>query len=109
MKGGFLFTWLPFSVILMCSTFLNSEISPLFSTLSNMFASSSSIWSTLLYLISNKHIKAKLTFDLILCKNPTQTDYEIFNMNVCALYLPKKFVYFLNLFSESFCSIGNFQ
>lgn len=81
-KGGFLITWLPFSIILMYSIFVDSEIAPLFSTLSNMFASSSSIWSTFLYLISNKHIKAKLTFDLILCKNPIQNDYEIFNMNV---------------------------
>lgn len=65
----------------MYSALINpDDITPLFSTLPAMFAKSSMIWSTLLYLISNKHIKEKLTWKLFLRKN--SNDYEVFNMEV---------------------------
>ena len=103
-----MFTWLPYSLVLIYSTLKDSsadDIPPLFSTLATVFASSSSVWSTLLYLVSNKHIKAKLTFDLILCKNP---DYEIFNMNVNLLFIHNKSIISICYFVFNFWK-GNIQ
>lgn len=57
---GYLLTWTPYSIVSMYSAFIDpSDISPLASTLPAMFAKSSMVWSTILFIYSNDYIKIK--------------------------------------------------
>lgn len=56
----FLITWTPYSLVSMWSAFVNPDhISPLGSTIPAMFAKSSMVWSTILFVYSNKPIREK--------------------------------------------------
>ncbi len=56
-----LFRWTPYSFVLMYNSFKNStEQMPELSTISAVFAKSSVVWSTLIYIVTNRSIKSKL-------------------------------------------------
>jgi hypothetical protein len=83
---GFLISWLPYFSISLCSTFItSSHISPLISILPSLLAKLSLIWSSSLYLLSNKKIKSKFSFDLL--RKNKKDSYEIFNMDVRYTFL----------------------
>jgi len=54
-------TWSPYAIVSMYSSFVKSSpLSPLTTTLPGMFAKSSFVWSTVLYIYSNNQIRRKL-------------------------------------------------
>lgn len=56
----FIFSWTPYAFVAMYSAFVDpSHISPLGATIPAMFAKSSMIWGTILYLFSNSKIRSK--------------------------------------------------
>ncbi len=73
--------------------FFSDHITPIISTLPALFAKSSVVWSTLLYMFTNKTIKSKILKTLIFSKNnekkliqlsfeiQTQKYLQIFNNN----------------------------
>ena len=56
-------TWSPYAFVTLYSSFVNPDhITPVGSTLPAIFAKSSTVWSTIFYIFSNKNIKSKMTF-----------------------------------------------
>ena len=71
-------TWTPYSVVSMWSAFVNPEdISPLGATLPAMFAKSSMVWGTLLYLMTNSRVRAKFNSNVLGKENESNSS----NMN----------------------------
>lgn len=64
--AGFVITWTPYAVVSLYSAFIDSNaITPIGSTIPALFAKSSMLWSTLLYLLTNKSIKSKMNLSLL--------------------------------------------
>ena len=62
-KAGFIITWTPYAFVTMYSAFINPDhITPVASTLPAIFAKSSTVWSTIFYIFSNKNIKSRMSF-----------------------------------------------
>lgn len=62
-------TWSPYAFVTLYSAFVNPDhITPVGSTLPAIFAKSSTVWSTIFYIFSNKNIKSKMLF------KPSSTD-----------------------------------
>jgi hypothetical protein len=56
-------TWSPYAFVTLYSSFVNPDhITPVGSTLPAIFAKSSTVWSTIFYIFSNKNIKSKMSF-----------------------------------------------
>jgi len=55
-------SWSPFALVTLYSSFINPDhITPLASTFPAVFAKSSTVWSTLFFIFSNKNIKSKIS------------------------------------------------
>ena len=64
-KGGFLITWLPYSMGSMYVAFIDANgLTPMLETLPAMFAKSSMVWSTIFFIFSNKQFKSKIGVQL---------------------------------------------
>jgi hypothetical protein len=62
-------TWSPYAFVTLYSAFVNPDhITPVGSTLPAIFAKSSTVWSTIFYIFSNKNIKSKMIL------KPSSTD-----------------------------------
>ena len=73
-EGIFIITWTPYSIVSMWSAFVNPEdISPLGSTLPAMFAKSSMVWGTILYLRTNSRIRTKFNSNLFIKENESNS------------------------------------
>ena len=60
-KVGYLISWCPYALVSMYSAFIDpNDISTMVSTIPSMFAKSSFVWSTILFIYSNSEIKKKL-------------------------------------------------
>lgn len=72
--GIFIVTWTPYAFVSMYSAFIDpKDISPLGATIPAMFAKSSMVWGTILYLYSNSKIRAKFNATLFTKEAPTET------------------------------------
>ena len=62
--GIFLISWTPYALVSMYSAFIDSnDITPLVATLPAMFAKSSTVLSSIFYILSNKKIFEKIIAD----------------------------------------------
>ena len=62
--GIFLISWTPYALVSMYSAFIDSnDITPLVATLPAMFAKSSTVLSSIFYILSNKKILEKIIAD----------------------------------------------
>ncbi len=61
-KAGYLITWTPYTFVLLYNSFKSSEHKdyPILSNISAVLAKSSVVWSTLVYILTNKNIKSKI-------------------------------------------------
>ena len=59
--AGYIVTWTPYAIVSLYSAFINPDhITPIISTLPALLAKSSVVWSTLLYMFTNKTIRTKV-------------------------------------------------
>lgn len=64
-KVGFIITWTPYAIVSLYSAFINADrISPLVTTLPALFAKSSMLWPSMLFMFSNSKIRNKLNKSL---------------------------------------------
>ncbi len=59
--GFFTISWTPYALVALYAAFVDSNLAPLSGTLPAMFAKSSMVWSSVLYIFTNKQIRVKLT------------------------------------------------
>ena len=65
-KVGFFMSWTPYAMVTMWTSFVNEHtIGPLAASIPAMFAKSSMLWSSLLYIFSNQQIKKQFSIDLL--------------------------------------------
>jgi hypothetical protein len=58
---GYLISWTPYALVSMYCLLINSDhISPLMATIPSIFAKSSSLWSTILFILSNEKCRSNL-------------------------------------------------
>ena len=63
---GFVITWIPYATVSLYSAFIDADaITPFDSLWPAIFAKSSMLWSTLLYIFTNKSIKSKINKKLV--------------------------------------------
>ena len=61
--GGFLFSWLPYGLVSLYTALISSNgVEEFLATLPAMFAKSSLLWPTVLFIFSNKSIRKKLIY-----------------------------------------------
>ena len=59
-------SWTPYAMVTMWTSFVNEHtIGPLVASIPAMFAKSSMLWSSLLYIFSNQQIKKQFSIDLL--------------------------------------------
>lgn len=64
-NGGFLLTWIPYAIGSIYVSFISNEpLNPLLEAIPAMFAKSSLVWSTILYIYSNDQIRSKISLEL---------------------------------------------
>lgn len=89
---GFIISWTPYAVISMYTAFINpSGVSPLVATLPSLFAKSSMLWPSVLYIFSSSNIK-RLILKLFMNKKKKRT-------NSCNFFLKRSILkrnFFLN-------------
>ena len=59
-KVGFVASWFPYALVCLYAAFIGNDLSPMSGTLPAMFAKSSFLWSSLIYVYSNKQVREKL-------------------------------------------------
>ena len=72
---GFFVTWLPYALVSLYSAFINPDhIGPIAGAIPAMFAKSSFVWPTILFIFTNKQVKRIIQSKL--SKKPLKTSYE---------------------------------
>ena len=56
----FIFSWTPYAIVSFYAAFLGHDLSPLAGTLPAMFAKSEFLWSSLVFIWSNRLVRTKL-------------------------------------------------
>ena len=59
-KVGFILSWFPYAMVFLYSAVLGSIATPLLGTIPSMFAKSSFLWSSLIFIYSSKQIRKKI-------------------------------------------------
>ena len=57
---GFILSWFPYAMVFLYSAVLGSIGTPLLGTIPSMFAKSSFLWSSLIFIYSSKQIRKKI-------------------------------------------------
>lgn len=57
---GFIISWTPYAAVAFYSAFISTDLPPIAGTLPAMFAKSSLVWTSVLYIFSNKQIRTKI-------------------------------------------------
>ncbi len=63
---GYFFSWTPYAIVTLYTAFIQSHsVSPIMATIPAIFAKTSMLWTSVLYVFSNNQIKKKFNVDLI--------------------------------------------
>lgn len=60
---GFVISWTPYAGVAFYAAFLGEDLPPIWGTLPAMFAKSSMVWTSIIYIFSNKQIRVKIMAD----------------------------------------------
>ena len=74
-KVCFIFSWTPYAVVSFYAAFLGNDLPPLAGTLPAMFAKSEFLWSSLVFIWSNRLCRMKLR-ELFFCSNQQTNEYK---------------------------------
>ena len=76
----FVVAWTPYAMVAMYSAFINPKgVSPLLGTIPAIFAKSSMLWTSVIYIFSNRQIRENLTSLFKFCKPKSPSESKIKN------------------------------
>ena len=58
-KVGFVLSWTPYAIVTFYAAFLGHDLAPMAGTLPAMFAKSAFLWSSVIYIYSNRQVREK--------------------------------------------------
>ena len=61
---GYLVSWTPYAIVALYAAFIG-DLPPLAGTVPAMFAKSSLLWTSVLFIFSNKQVRAKIMADFL--------------------------------------------
>ena len=66
----FVISWTPYASVAFYAAFIGQDLPPIWGTLPAMFAKSSLVWTSVVYIFSNKQIRVKIMEDYFKVKAP---------------------------------------
>lgn len=77
--AGFIISWTPYAAVALYSAFISTEkIEPILTTLPSLFAKSSMLWSSVLYIFSNRKIRKQALMQLDRLRQGKKTETSNF-------------------------------